>query len=181
VQWRVTNTANDKKRGQVVPYADPRAYADRLNTLFSPQGWTREYKIDTMNNIPRVRKGESLLSGKVFGHLYGHHFRLVVALGNCREEWADDENSMTSADVQAFKRACSCFSLGRYFYDVPAIWVDLDPNRQPAKTPVLSAWALPENWRKGMRPRARNRVESPERRCKAGPEGRKQWRSEKGN
>ena len=42
VQWRVTNTTNDKKRGQVVPYADPRAYTDRLNTLFSPQGWTRE-------------------------------------------------------------------------------------------------------------------------------------------
>jgi len=30
VQWRVTNTAKDKKRGQIVPYADPRAYADRL-------------------------------------------------------------------------------------------------------------------------------------------------------
>ena len=72
------------------------------------------------------------------------------------EEWADDDNGMTSADAQAFKRACSCFGLGRYFYDVPAIWVDLDQNRQPAKTPVLSAWALPENWRKGMRPRARN-------------------------
>ena len=38
VQWRVTNTTNDKKRGQVVPYADPRAYTDRLNALFTPQG-----------------------------------------------------------------------------------------------------------------------------------------------
>ena len=26
VRWRVTNTTNDKKRGQIVPYADPRAY-----------------------------------------------------------------------------------------------------------------------------------------------------------
>ena len=67
VQWRVTNTTNDKKRGQVVPYADPRAYTDRLNALFSPQGWTREYKIDTMNNITRVKKGESL--GQGAGHL----------------------------------------------------------------------------------------------------------------
>ena len=65
VQWRVTNTTNDKKRGQVVPYADPRAYTDRLNALVSPRGWTREYKIETMNNITRVKKGESLLSGKV--------------------------------------------------------------------------------------------------------------------
>src|SRR6516164_788355 len=59
VQWRVTNTTNDKKRGQVVPYADPRAYTDRLNALFSPQGWTREYKIETMSNITRVKKGRA--------------------------------------------------------------------------------------------------------------------------
>ena len=63
---------------------------------------------------------------------------------------------MTSADAQAFKRACSCFGLGRYFYDFPAIWVDLDQNRQPARAPMLSAWALPENWRKGMRPPGKN-------------------------
>ena len=31
VLWRVTNTANNRTRGQVVPYADPRAYTDRLN------------------------------------------------------------------------------------------------------------------------------------------------------
>ncbi len=64
---------------------------------------------------------------------------------------------MTGAsDAQAFKRACSCFGLGRYFYDIQAIWVDLDQNRQPVRTPALSAWALPENWRKGMRPSGRN-------------------------
>ena len=65
IQWRVTVTANDRKRGQIVPYADPRAYTDRLNALLSPQGWTREYKVETMSNITRVKKGESLLSGKV--------------------------------------------------------------------------------------------------------------------
>ena len=154
VQWRVTNTTNDKKRGQVVPYADPRAYTDRLNALLSPQGWTREYKVETMSNITRVKKGESLLSGKVLVTCTVTIFGLWSHSGT-GEEWADDDNSVTSADAQAFKRACSCFGLGRYFYDVPAIWVDLDQNRQPAKTPVLSAWALPENWRKGMRPRAR--------------------------
>ncbi len=51
VQWRVTNTAKDKKRGRIVPDADPRAYADRLNALFTPQGWTREYKVETMSNM----------------------------------------------------------------------------------------------------------------------------------
>ena len=61
VQWRVTNTTNDKKRGQVVPYADPRTYTDRLNALLSPQGWTREYKVETMTNITCVKKGESIV------------------------------------------------------------------------------------------------------------------------
>src|SRR3974377_1855125 len=67
------------------------------------------------------------------------------------EEWADDDNGMTSADAQAFKRACSCFGLGRYFYDIPPIWVDLDPNRQPVRTPMLSALGLPRNRRTGRR------------------------------
>jgi hypothetical protein len=165
VQWRVTNTTNDKKRGQVVPYADPRAYTDRLNALFSPQGWTREYKIETMSNITRMKKGESILSGKVLVSCTVTIFGLGSHSGT-GEEWADDDNSMTSADAQAFKRACSCFGLGRYFYDFPAFWVDLDQNSQPVNTPVLSAWALPENWRKGMRPQGKMATGTPTQRSK---------------
>jgi hypothetical protein len=155
VRWRVTNTTNDKKRGQIVPYADSRAYTDRLNALFTPQGWTREYKVETMTNITRVRKGESILSGKVLVTCRVT-IRGIGSHSGTGEEWADDDNGMTSADAQAFKRACSCLGLGRYFYDIPAIWVDLDQNRQPVRTPALFAWALPENWRKGMRPSGRN-------------------------
>jgi hypothetical protein len=155
VRWRVTNTSNDKKRGQVVPYADPRAYTDRLNALFTPHGWTREYKVETMGNITRVKKGESIVSGKVLVTCTVTIIGLWSHSGT-GEEWADDDNGMTSADAQAFKRACSCFGLGRYFYDIAPIWVDLDQNRQPVRTPVLSAWALPENWRKGMRPSSGN-------------------------
>jgi hypothetical protein len=155
VRWRVTNTSNDKRRGQIVPYADSRAYTDRLNALFTPQGWTREYKVETMTNITRVKKGESIVSGKVLVTC------TVTILGigshsGTGEEWADDDNGMTSADAQAFKRACSCFGLGRYFYDFNAVWVDLDQNRHPLRTPSLFAWALPENWRKGMRPSTMN-------------------------
>lgn len=36
IEWRVTNTSKGKTngslRGQVIPYADQRAYTDRLNT-----------------------------------------------------------------------------------------------------------------------------------------------------
>jgi hypothetical protein len=37
IEWRVNNTTKSGKlRGQVIPYADPRAYTDRLNSLFTP-------------------------------------------------------------------------------------------------------------------------------------------------
>jgi len=102
-----------------------------------------------------VKKGESIVSGKVLVTCTVS----ILGLGShsgTGEEWADDDNGMTSADAQAFKRACSCFGLGRYFYDIQAVWVDLDENRRPVRTPALFAWALPENWRKGMRPSGRN-------------------------
>ena len=65
VQWRVTNTSNDKKRGQIVPYADPRAYTDRLNASVFPAGMDAQYRVETMNNITRVKKGETIVTGKV--------------------------------------------------------------------------------------------------------------------
>jgi Rad52/22 family double-strand break repair protein len=151
----VMNTSNDKKRGQIVPYADPRAYTDRLNALFSPQGWTRTYGVETMNNITRMNKGEAIITGKVLVTCTV----MIAGIGShsgTGEEWADDPNGMTAADAQAFKRACAVFGLGRYFYDFVAPWVDLDQNRQPRRTPPLPAWAIPENWRTGMRPPARN-------------------------
>jgi hypothetical protein len=155
VRWRVTNTSNDKKRGQIVAYADPRAYTDRLNALFSPQNWTRDYRVETMNNITRVKKGETIVTGKVLVTCTVTIIGLWSHSGT-GEDWADDDNGMTSADAQAFKRACCCFGLGRYFYDFKAPWVDLDQHRQPVTTPTLPAWAIPENWRKGMRAPEKN-------------------------
>src|SRR4029453_17680846 len=53
------------------------------------------------------------------------------------------DNAATAAEAQAFKRACSVFGLGRYLYDVPAVWVDLDEYNRPVQTPSLPGWALP--------------------------------------
>lgn len=151
VQWRVTNTTKDRKRGQVVPYADARAYADRLNALFTPQGWTREYRVETVGNITRMKGGESIVTGKILVTCTVTIVGLWSHSGT-GEEWADDSNAMTAADAQAFKRACSCFGLGRYLYEFHGLWVDLDQNQQPKQMPVLAGWAIPENWRNGSRP-----------------------------
>ena len=60
IEWRVMNTTKNQQpaRGQVVPYADQRAYTDRLNALFTPAGWTRKYIIHTsaISNAARTRR-----------------------------------------------------------------------------------------------------------------------------
>src|SRR5215468_11017621 len=94
VRWRVMNTSNDKKRGQIVPYADPRAYADRLNALFTPQGWSREYHVETLSGITRLRGGESILSGKILVTCTVTIVGLWSHSGT-GEEWADDSNALT--------------------------------------------------------------------------------------
>ena len=67
IKWRVTNTSSDRRRGQVIAYADPRAYTDRLNALFTVRGWTREYAVQVIQNFERKDRGkdEATISGKI--------------------------------------------------------------------------------------------------------------------
>ncbi len=142
LSWRVTNKSKDGKRGCVIPYADQRAYTDRLNEVFTPAGWTRTYQTTTLSSIERFKKDKIIHTGKVIVtcvvtiHGFGTH-------SGVGEMWADDDNAMTRSEAQAFKRACSCFGLGRYFYDFTEIWVDLDNYGKPTALPVLPSWALP--------------------------------------
>jgi hypothetical protein len=149
IEWRVTNTSKDRQRGQVVPYADQRAYTDRLNALFTPSGWTRNYAVHTSPNFERSKDQKTV--AKVFVTCTLTIFG-IGAHSATGEEWADDQNALTSAEAQSFKRACSCFGLGRYLYYFTGLWVDLDERKRPKPTPVLFGWATPDGWRKGLRP-----------------------------
>src|SRR5580704_11912882 len=79
------------------------------------------------------------------------------------EEWADDDNAATAAEAQSFKRACSCFGLGRYLYYFTGTWVDLDERKRPKSVPRLDGWATPEGWRRGLRPHAEGNSKPAER------------------
>jgi hypothetical protein len=41
-----------------------------------------------------------------------------------------DDNPATSAESQAFKRACVAFGLGRYLYNFPATWAAYDGQKK---------------------------------------------------
>ena len=146
VKWLVAATSRDGRKGRVTPYADPRAYTDRLNQIFTASGWTRNYTIDTVSPITRLKNDKPIQTGKVLVTCVLSIPGVGTHCG-CGEEWAEDPNAMTSAEAQAFKRACSNFGLGRYFYRFDEMWVDLNEYKHPKELPTLPAWALPVNER----------------------------------
>src|ERR1700688_3153510 len=169
IEWLVVNITKNGQpiRGRVVPYADQRTYTDRLNVLFTPGGWTRKYTIHTSANFERSKDQKIAAKMLVTCEL------TIFGLGShsaTGEEWADDDNAATAAEAQSFKRACSCFGLGRYLYYFTGTWVDLDDRKRPKTVPKLDGWATPEGWRRGLRPYAEGDAR-PAERTTAGPDG----------
>jgi len=99
IEWRVMRTTKNQQpmRGQVVPYADQRAYTDRLNALFTPAGWTRKYTIQTSANFERSRDQKIIAKVLVTCGL------TIFGLGShsaTGEEWADNDNAGTRLDTK---------------------------------------------------------------------------------
>ena len=172
IKWRVTATSNQQsrngpvKRGQLVAYADQRAYIDRLNEIFGEWGWTRTYNVQVAQNFERVTrqgaKGEK--QSTICAKVVVVSTVTVNGLGShtgVGEEWADDENSATRAEAQAFKRACACFGLGRYLYDLDKVWEDLDQYNRPVRSPNLPDWAIPAHARRQTQPQSRSTSPAP--------------------
>src|SRR5215469_15744378 len=104
IKWRVTHTNKDASHGAVITFADPRAYTDRLNQLFTPTGWTRSYEISTVSSVTRMKRDKLIQTGKILVTC-----TLIIHGLGCHsgsgEEWAHEQNAMTAAEAQAFKRA----------------------------------------------------------------------------
>ena len=171
INWvvKATGAGRRGKQGLVLPYADCRAYTARLDEVVTSAGWTDEYSVQVVEGFDRRRKGaeKPIASAKVLVVCRLTLFGLGAHSGT-GECWADDENVLTSADAQAFKRACSDFGIGRYLYDIPGQWVDLDDSERPAFTPRMPDWAIPvrlraevedgTEWERGNKPVQRENV-----------------------
>src|SRR5919206_5132712 len=102
--------AEDKKRALALAYVDARHYQARLDTVVGPDGWHVAYR----------PWGERAV------------ICALTILGVTREDVGEaekgDPNQATSAAMQAFKRACAAFGLGRYLYtSLPHLWVSAEP------------------------------------------------------
>ena len=108
------------------------------------QGSAWTYEVNTVSSVTRMKKDKLIQTGKVLVTCTVTIAGLGTHADN-GEEWADESNALTTAQAQAFKRACICFGLGRYLYNFAEMWVPLNEHRQPLHVPTLPQWALPKS------------------------------------
>lgn len=110
ISWRVGSTTQDKKKGLAFGYIDARDVMERLDAVCGVDGWQNKY---------------SHANGKT-----------VCDIGvRCGDEWIWKADGSGDTDVEAekgalsdaFKRAAVRFGIGRYLYDIPATWVEVEP------------------------------------------------------
>lgn len=129
VMFRPGTPSRDRKRAQALPYAEPRVYEDRLNTVLGAD-WSCRF----------MSWGERRLICELTMRVQDDAGVMRGVTRTSTGEWGDKDKIAqgTSAEAQAFKRACSKFGLGRYLYDVPIAWVGYDENsRRLTETPTL--------------------------------------------
>jgi hypothetical protein len=130
IEWRVGSTSKDKTKGLALAYVTNRAIQNRLDDVFGCFGWRNEY---------REWKGNSQLCGIS-----------VLHDGEWITKWDGASDSNTEATKgglsDAMKRAGYQWGIGRYLYDLPDVWVDIEQKGNSyviKKTPSLPKWALP--------------------------------------
>ena len=111
VQWKPQATTRDKTKGMAVAYVDARSYQDRLNEI-CPDDWHVTLHAWGPNQVIC----ELIICG--------------VTRSSSGEGEEKDDNTATTAEAQAFKRACSMFGLGRYLYSIPKKWVEYDEKKR---------------------------------------------------
>lgn len=107
--WKPQAMTKDKLKAMAVPYADPRAYMNRLDEVCG-MDWSVSY----------TPWGDRIIC----------HLTITgTTRSSTGESDSDSERSEiagTAAESQAFKRACAMFGLGRYLYSLPTAWVEYD-------------------------------------------------------
>src|SRR5262245_24169518 len=109
VELKPQALSEDKSRALATPYVDMRCYFGRLDQICGVENWSSELTLTERGAVCRLT---------IFGVSKS-------ASGDYPKD-RSDENIVTSAEAQAFKRACAAFGLGRYLYTLPATWAAYD-------------------------------------------------------
>lgn len=139
VYWKPGSLNKEQTKALALAYATLRAYQNRLDEVCGLD-WSVTY---------------TPWGDKIICHLtIGGITRSSTGESDSREE--KSEIAGTAAEAQAFKRACSMFSLGRYLYHLPTMWVEYDTQSrqftEQAKAKLMGVVA--QHYRRAMNPQA---------------------------
>lgn len=109
VSWRVGSTTQDKTKGMALAYIDARDVMERLDAVVGPANWQDRFEFHGPRTV-------CYLSIRVDG------------------EWVTKADGAGDSDVEsekgaisdAGKRAAVKWGIGRYLYDVPSPWVEIE-------------------------------------------------------
>jgi len=154
VSWKPTNVKGNTCLA--LAYADKRAYEDRLDEVFGPHNWAVQIKSysSPYKKITKAKHkvwndptSEVLVPEQTIdAHNVYAIARIYVNGMGFKESTGvsetDDDNSITTAEAQAFKRACSMLGIGKYFYFLPKINCNYSFGKI-TDPPTLPDWAVP--------------------------------------
>lgn len=158
LKWLPTDVKRDgeNETALALVYTDPRSYHERLDLVFGPGNWGSAISFTTaqyFKALPKkmgwgkdkdtvIQEARDVVGYKLFAVVNLQIAGLGVKTSTGEEDTSDG-NAATSAEAQAFKRACSQIGIGRYFYSFPR-------ERMPYKygkferTPNLPPFAQPQ-------------------------------------
>lgn len=114
ISWRVGSTTQDKKKGLAFGYIDARDVMERLDDVCGPENWQCSY--------PHAN-GKTICSIGIRVARDGGGFEWVYKADGAGDSDVEAEKGAMS---DAFKRAAVRFGIGRYLYDIPATWVEIE-------------------------------------------------------
>jgi hypothetical protein len=111
VEWRPQGKTGPRQRVQLVAYISARTVADRLDTVVGVGAWSFTYE-------PLVIEGGELRVAKGTLTVYGVAKQDVGTASN----WEPSKGCISDT----LKRCAVLWGVGRYLYELPMVWVQLD-------------------------------------------------------
>lgn len=128
ISWRVGATNKDKTKAIPLAYIDARDVMYRLDEVFD-MNWQCKYTHAENKTICEI------------GVLINNQW--IWRAGGAGDTDIEAEKGAIS---DAFKRAAVLFGIGRYLYNLPNSWVEIDEYKKLKQTPSLPHWATPEGY-----------------------------------
>lgn len=121
IDWRVSATTREKDKGLAVPYVTNRAIQNRLDETVGVDCWRNEFI--PWSNDAESKKGAQLCS--------------ISLYFPARKEWITKTDGAENSDIEpvkgglsdSMKRAAVQWSIGRYLYGMPQVWVKINDRK----------------------------------------------------